>query len=84
MATLSKILNSIDCDLLITAVQRSSPEMIRKEQALKKAKNRLMYLQGTMSLERQDPSKELLEELIEEEVMKILNSPNSKLWEEER
>ena len=83
VATLQKILNSIDCDLLITAVQRNNPETTRKNQALKKARKKIQYLQGTMSLEKQEPNQELLKELIDEEVKNLLNSTGSKLWEEE-
>lgn len=83
MATLEKVLNSIDCDLLITAVQRNNPETIRRNQALKKARKKILYLQGTMSLEDQKPSQEFLNELIDEEAKNLLNSSGSKLWEEE-
>lgn len=83
VATLQKILNSMDCDLLITAVQRNNPETSRKNQALKKARKKILYLQGTMSLEKQEPNQELLKELIDEEVENLLSSTGSKLWEEE-
>lgn len=83
MTTLEKILNAIECDLLITAVQRKSTEITRKNQALKKARRKALYLQGTMSLEKQDPSQELLDELIDEEVKNLLKSTSSKLWDEE-
>lgn len=83
IATLQKILNSVDCELLITAVQRNNPETMRKNQALKKARKKILYLQGTMSLEKQEPSQELLNELIDEEVKILLESTTSKLWEEE-
>jgi len=83
VATLQKILNSVDCDLLITAVQRNSPEKIRKNQALKKATKKVFYLRGTMSLEKQEPDQELLKELIDEEVKNLLDTTTSKLWEEE-
>lgn len=83
VATLEKILNSIDCDLLITAVQRHNPETTRRNQATRKARKKILYLQGTMSLERQEPNQEFLKELIEEEVKNLLDSKASKLWEEE-
>jgi hypothetical protein len=36
-----------------------------------------------MSLEKQEPNRELLKELIDEEVKNLLDSTTSKLWEEE-
>lgn len=83
VATLQKILNSIDCDLLITPVQRNNPDETRKKQALKKARKKVQYLRGTMSLEKQEPNQELLKELIDEEVKNLLDSMTSKLWDEE-
>ena len=62
---------------------RNNPETTRKNQALKKARKKTLYLQGTMSLEKQEPNQELLKELIDEEVKNLLNSTASKLWEEE-
>lgn len=83
VATLQKILNSIDCDLLITPVQRNNSEETRKKQALKKARKKIQYLRGTMSLEIQEPNQELLKELIDEEVKNLLDTMTSKLWDEE-
>ncbi len=81
--TLQKILNAMDCDLLITAVQRNSAETTRKNQAERKARKKVQYLKGTMSLEKQEPSQELLEELVDDEVKNLLNSKTSRLWEED-
>ena len=83
VATLQKILNSIECDLLITAVPRESSETTRRNQAMAKARKKIQYIQGTMSLEKQEPNQELLKELIEEEIKDLLDSSGPKLWEEE-
>lgn len=83
VTTLQKILNSMECDLLITAVPRESPETTRRNQAMAKARRVIQYLQGTMSLEKQEPNQELLKELIEEKVKDLLGSSGAKLWEEE-
>ena len=80
--TLEKILNAMDCDLLISAVQQNSPETTRRNQAEGKARKRVQYLKGTMSLENQEPSQELLKELIDDEVKNLLDSTTSKLWED--
>ena len=83
VSTLHKILNALECDLLITAVPRDNLETIRKNQAMAKAKRKIQYLQGTMSLEMQEPDQKLLEELIHEEIKNLLESSGPQLWEEE-
>ncbi len=80
---LEKILNAMKCDLLITGIPRESLEIIRKNQAREKAKRKIQYLQGTMSLEEQEPDQEFLQELIDDEARRLLNSSSVKLWEEE-
>ncbi len=83
VSTLEKILSAMDCDLLISAVQRNSPETTRRNQAKGKAIKNVQYLKGTMSLEKQEPSQELLKELIDDEVKNLLDSTTSKLWEDD-
>ncbi len=83
IVTLSKILNALECDLLITAIPRSSLEDIRRYQAEKKAKMRMDYLKGTMSLEKQMPDQRLIAEMFTEEVKRLLDSSSSELWEDE-
>jgi transcriptional regulator with XRE-family HTH domain len=82
ISSLKKILNALQCDLLITAVPRKSLGEIRRVQAEKKARKNIEYLKGTMSLERQTPSKMFLEELVEEEMRRLLDSSSSELWDE--
>ncbi len=82
ISTLNRILDALECDLLITAVPRVSLEEIRHRQAGKKAKKRIEYLQGTMSLEKQMPDQRLLKEMIEEELKKLLGSSGPELWDE--
>ena len=81
--TVEKILDALDCDLLITAIPRGNIESIREKQALKKAMQKIQYLKGTMSLEDQEPREELLKELLKEEVKSLLISSGKKLWEGE-
>ena len=83
VSTLQKILSSMECDLLITAVPRENLETILKNQAMAKAKRKIRYLQGTMSLEKQEPDQELLRELINDAMQELLESPGTELWEEE-
>ncbi|MFZ0564830.1 MAG: helix-turn-helix domain-containing protein [Chlamydiales bacterium] len=83
IATLKKILNSMECDLLISVLPREDLEIIRKNQAEVKAKRSIQYLEGTMSLEAQKPDSRLLSELINEKTKKLLESSGPELWEDE-
>lgn len=83
ISTLQKIMNAIGCDLLITAVPKIDLETIRRNQAMAKAEKKIRYLRGTMSLEKQEPDQKLLKELLDDEVKVLLESPGSKLWEDE-
>lgn len=82
ITTLKKIANAMGCDLLITLVPKSNLENIRKNQALLKAEQKIRYLHGTMSLEKQAPNPKLLKELLDDEVKSLLESSGSTLWDE--
>lgn len=81
ISTLKKVLSSMECKLLMSAVPEKSLETIRKNQAIKKAEKKIQYLKGTMSLEKQIPDREFLKELIDDEIRRLLNSSSSELWE---
>ena len=83
VSTLEKIMSAMECDLVISAVPREDLETIRKKQAYKKARGKISYLHGTMSLEKQAPKLKILNELIDEEVKDLLNSSSSRLWEDQ-
>lgn len=82
ISTLKKIVNAMACDLVITIVPKSDLETMRKNQAKIKAEQKICYLHGTMSLEKQAPSQKLLKELLDEEVKNLLDSSSSALWDE--
>jgi transcriptional regulator with XRE-family HTH domain len=82
IATLQKILNSMECDLLISVLPREELEITRRKQAEAKAKRSIQYLEGTMSLEAQKPGNRLLNELIKEKTKKLLDSSGPELWED--
>ena len=82
VATLCNILEAMECDLLVSVVPRKNLECILKDQAMLKAKEKVQYLQGTMSLEEQNVDQDLLEELIEDEVKKLMDSSSQEIWEE--
>lgn len=83
VSTLQKILNSMECDLLISTVPRKGFEATRRNQAEVKAKKAILYLEGTMSLESQRPDQELLHELIKDKIKNLLDSSGKELWEDD-
>lgn len=78
---LSKILQSLSCDLVIAPIFKKSIADIRHEQAYKIATKRVKYLQGTMNLENQEPDSLFIQELIESETEELLQS-GKELWKE--
>ncbi|MEX0961351.1 MAG: helix-turn-helix domain-containing protein [Simkaniaceae bacterium] len=83
VSTLKKILNSMECDLLISVLPREEIEIIRRNQAEAKAKRSIQYLEGTMSLEAQKPDNGFLHELIKEKMKTLLDSSGPELWEDD-
>jgi len=81
VATLHKVFNAMECDVLITAIPRERLDIILQKQVMAKAKKRVEYLQGTMSLEKQKIDSDLLNEFVQEEAKSVLDLPSSKLWE---
>lgn len=82
VSTLKKIVEAMGCDLVITIVPRTDLDTTRKNQAKRKAEQKISYLHGTMSLEKQAPNQKLLKELLDEEVKNLLDSSGSALWDE--
>lgn len=82
LSTLTKILDALSCDLVISPLLRESIEIIRRKQARKIAEKRIHYLKGTMNLEEQQPDAQFTQTLLQEEEMRLLQGPDYKLWEE--
>jgi transcriptional regulator with XRE-family HTH domain len=82
VSTLSKILDALSCDLLVIPMLREPTEVIRRRQARHVAQQHVKYLRGTMSLEKQEPDRRLLDELIKKEEEELLYTAGTKLWEE--
>lgn len=83
LSMLSKVLASLSCDLVVAPVLKQTIDAIRYKQARHIAEKHVRYLRGTMSLEKQEPDKRLLEELIKKEVNELLyGSSGIKLWKE--
>ena len=81
--TLNKIFNALSCKLILSAVPYENLDIIRHKQARKKAEKKINYLLGTMALEQQSPDSKFIQELINEEEKKILESNKNDLWKEE-
>lgn len=82
LSTLIKILGAISCDLVIVPLLQDSVDAIRRKQAKKMAEKQVSYLKGTMNLEDQQPDSRFIAELIKQEEVRLLQGPNSKLWDE--
>ena len=82
LSTLNKILGAISCDLVIVPLLQDSVDAIRRKQARKMAEKQVRYLKGTMNLEDQQPDSRFIAELIKQEEERLMQGPNSKLWDE--
>ena len=82
LSTLNKILGAISCDLVIVPLLEDSIDSIRRKQARKMAEKQVRYLKGTMNLEDQQPDSSFIAELIKQEEERLMQGPNSKLWDE--
>lgn len=82
LSTLNKILIAISCDIVIVPLLQDSIDAIRRKQARKMAEKQVCYLKGTMNLEDQQPDPRFISELIKQEEERLLQGPNSKLWDE--
>lgn len=81
LSTLHKILKALSCEIIIVPLLIESIDTIRRKQARYVAENNIKYLRGTMSLEKQEPDKKIIEELTKDEEEELLRSPGNKLWQ---
>ncbi len=80
IATVKKILNALSCDLILVPILREPIDVQRRRQARRVAEKHIRYLKGTMSLEKQEPDSDFLNELLTEKEEELLRS-KAKLWE---
>lgn len=80
--TLNKVSKALFCDLQFSVIPTQDLDAIRYTQARTKAERKIRYLQGTMSLEDQEPDRKLMELLIDEECSRLLQSSSARLWDE--
>lgn len=81
LTTLQKVLNALDCDLIFVPLLRQPIDVLLRIQARKRAEKSIRYLKGTMSLEKQEPDSRFFDEILQEEIDKLLRS--NKLWEDD-
>src|SRR6185437_12222687 len=63
LSTLNKILGALSCKLILAPLLLQKIDTIKRKQARHIAQNNIRYLQGTMSLEKQEPDAQLIESL---------------------
>lgn len=80
--TLEKIFRGFNCTLVFLLIPEVNPDEMLERQALIAAQKKVKYVAGTMALEEQLPSKKALQEMIEEEKKKLLDSETTKIWDE--
>lgn len=80
LTTLHKILKALSCELILVPMLIEPIETIRRKQAHLQAEKKIRYLQGTMSLEKQEPEQKILDELLKDKEDELLRSSGNKLW----
>jgi transcriptional regulator with XRE-family HTH domain len=81
--TLRKIFAAMECDLAFIPIPHfKNVEALLRRRAERIAEKRLLYLEGTMALEKQKPEKKWRERLLENEIEELLKTP-SLLWDED-
>lgn len=80
LATLSKILEALSCDLVLVPMLRQPIDQIRRQQARRQVEHYIYYLKGTMGLEDQQPDPRFIEKLKKQEEERLLQGPGAKLW----
>ncbi len=80
LSTLHKVLKALSCEIVLVPLLMEPIEKIRRRQARRLAEAKMLYLRGTMSLEKQEPDKKLLDALLQEEEDELLRSSGNKLW----
>ncbi len=81
LETLERIFRELHCSLTFLLISDMSPDKILEQQAYAAAQKRVKYVAGTMALEEQLPSKESLQEMLDEEKQRLLDSRTTKIWD---
>lgn len=81
LQTVERVFAALFCDILLIPIPMIPFDEIIKKQARKVAEARLEYVKGTMSLEKQLPNSEMLDELISAEQLRLIQTASSEIWE---
>lgn len=78
--TLEKIFRGLHCSLTFLLLPEVEPDVVLEQQAYLAAQKKVKYVAGTMALEEQLPNKGVLQEMVEEEKKRLLDSETTKIW----
>ena len=79
--TLEKILKALHCNLLLVPKPVQDLDALIHERIGQTAKKKVESVAGTMRLEDQLPSQNILTKMVNQERLKLTRSPSSKIWE---
>lgn len=82
VGTLRRLLEALDCRLIVAPLPKKSVEDTVRAQAEKAARKKVSRVTGTMALEKQRPDDRLIEELVRAETEKLLRARSSEIWNE--
>lgn len=82
LATLKRVADALDCDLVYCLVPRTTLVKMIEKQATKFAKKQMQDTNHTMMLEQQQISQKKQKELLEEIIQDIISHPPRNLWDD--
>lgn len=82
LSTLRRLIAALQGELVVAARFRKAPESIVADRIREIARRKVARVTGTMALEKQEPSTEMTERLIQAEVDRMMNEASSEIWEE--
>ncbi len=80
--TIEKILKALFCDTALVPLPLYDLDQLVQQQIRRIAEKRVQYLKGTMALELQKPSDEIVRELIAKEEKELHASDKLDIWKE--
>lgn len=80
-STLTKVFKALSCDILCLPIMKEPLDEIVRIQAEKYLKIAEKYTKGTLLLEKQSVSQSSMNELIKDEVDRLLREGSSEIWD---
>jgi transcriptional regulator with XRE-family HTH domain len=80
--TVNKVLSVIECELMVSVVEKKPISQFIKDRAYFKASDLLSRTYANMAMEKQSPSKKDYEKRLKEFVEELESNPNHSLWED--